>query len=176
MRGFAVIAAGLASATAVTPVQKVIQMLNDMAATGQKRMEEEQVSFAKFSTFCDNESRVKTDEIKKQNQQIESLQAEILQAETNAADLGSEIAGLNKDIDAYNSDIKAQKDERAKTHAEYQVNNKDLSESVDALARAITILKRQNFDRKQAESFLQTSNTIPDRAKALIAEIGRAHV
>jgi len=162
------ILAGLASA--VTPVQKVVQMLEDMSATGQQRMEAEQVSFAKFSTFCDNEQRVKADEIKKANQSIESLQASILKANTDADDRGAEIASLNKDISKYEADVKAQKANRVSTHKEYQAEHKDLGESVDALARAITILKRQHFDRKQAASFIQRESGIPDRAKQLIAD------
>merc|ERR1719343_198341 len=78
---------------------------------------------------------------------------------------------LNGDLDGYEADIAKQKEDRAATNKEFLVTQKDLSESVDALARAITILKRQNYDRKQAASFLQTSKEIPDRAKRLIADL-----
>ena len=66
---------------------------------------------------------------------MESLQADILKARTDAENLASDIAQLNKDIDGYNADIAAQKQERADTRAAFEVTEKDLSESVDALGR-----------------------------------------
>ena len=101
---------------------------------------------------------------------MESLQADILKAKTDAENLAADIAQLNKDIDTYNGDIAAQKKEREDTHAAFLESEKDLSESVDALGRAIQIMKRQNFDRKQAASFLQTTTMLPPRAKALVAD------
>jgi len=44
----------VATATQVTPVQKVITLLTDMAAKGDKEKQAEQVQFAAFKTFCDN--------------------------------------------------------------------------------------------------------------------------
>jgi len=163
-------AAGTVTAASVTPTQKVVQMLEDMSAKGKARMESEEVAFAKFSTFCGTESKVLKREIAEGASLMESLQADILQATTDAEDLAADIATLNKDIDGYNVEVADQKKMRAETHEEFLATEKDLSESVDALGRAIVILKRQAFDRKQAASFLQTSDMIPSRAKALISD------
>jgi len=164
-------AVGSALAAAVSPTEKVIQMLEDMSAKGKARMEDEQVAFAKFSTFCENESTSLKRQIKEGKALMESLQADILKARTDAENLASDISGLNRDIDGYNADMAAQKKEREDTRAAFVVTEKDLSESVDALARAIQILKRQNFDRKQAASFLQTTTMLPPRAKALVQDM-----
>merc|ERR1719213_1534401 len=53
--------------------------------------------------------------------------------------------------------------------ADYDVTHKDYSESIDALQRAIAVLKEQGYDRKQA-SLLQLSSMtlIPDDAKKTI--------
>jgi hypothetical protein len=49
MRTLVIAGVGSAAAVAVTPVQKVIEMLENMKATSQKRMEEEQVSERKWT-------------------------------------------------------------------------------------------------------------------------------
>lgn len=47
-------AAGSAE-VAVTPLQKVVQMLQDMAVTAKKEKQDEEVSFSAFTTWCSNE-------------------------------------------------------------------------------------------------------------------------
>jgi len=54
--------------------------------------------------------------------------------------------------------------------SDYDALNKDYSESVDALQRAIAVLKKQSHDRKQSASLAQVSalkslNLIPADAK-----------
>jgi hypothetical protein len=59
MRGFALLATGVA-ASQVTPVQKVIQMLQGMTEKGKTEKHAEQVQFAAYKQFCDdtNEEKV----------------------------------------------------------------------------------------------------------------------
>merc|ERR1712151_1209050 len=56
--------------------------------------------------------------------------------------------------------------------SDYDAMHKDYSESVDALERAIAVLKKQAYDRKQASfaqvASLQKLNLIPDEAKRTI--------
>ncbi len=42
-----------AAGSAVTPVQKVIEMMNGMLEKGKKEKHEEQVQFAAYKQFCD---------------------------------------------------------------------------------------------------------------------------
>merc|ERR1719316_2269439 len=57
--------------------------------------------------------------------------------------------------------------------ADYDAMHKDYSESVDALQRAIAVLKKQAHDRSQKSSLAQVAalknlNLIPDKAKKII--------
>merc|ERR1719446_1804370 len=45
---------GSGSAADVTPLQKVVQMLDGVLAKGKKEKHEEEVEFAKFHEWCDN--------------------------------------------------------------------------------------------------------------------------
>uniref|UniRef100_A0A7S1Q7J3 Uncharacterized protein n=1 Tax=Alexandrium catenella TaxID=2925 RepID=A0A7S1Q7J3_ALECA len=159
-------------AAAVTPVQKVIQMLEGMAAKGKKEKHEEQVQYAAYKQFCDDTSVEKTRSIKMASESIEVLKADISKAISDAAMLTKEIAGHDQDISVWTGDSKATTNVRGIEKADYDAMHKDYSESVDALQRAIAVLKKQAYDRKQS-SFAQVSalrelSLIPKDAKRAI--------
>merc|ERR1719199_278611 len=61
---------------------------------------------------------------------------------------------------------------REKEHDDFQVEHKDYSESLDALDRAIVVLKKKDFDREQASSLLQQVSLlarVPEKARRTIA-------
>ena len=89
----------------------------------------------------------------------------------HAVKLTKEIAELDEDISIWEGDIKAATNVREIEKNDYDTLHKDYSESVDALQRAIAVLKKQRGDRKQA--FIQVANLqqlslIPQEAKAAI--------
>merc|ERR1719440_665000 len=102
----ALVLVGLACAAAieqqervdVTPVQKVIQLLNGMVEKGKKEKHEEQVQFAAYKQFCDDTTVEKQRAIKEANEMIEILQADIQKYEADAAQLAEEIAKHDEDI------------------------------------------------------------------------------
>jgi len=61
---------GLNAESKVTPVQKVIQLLQGMLEKGKKMKHEEQVQFAAFKQFCDDTIVEKTNAIKEANDLI----------------------------------------------------------------------------------------------------------
>merc|ERR1719161_272686 len=106
-------------------------------------------------------------------EKIDVLKADIQKYAADAAQLTKEIAELDEDISIWNGDIKAATNVRDIEKADYDATHKDYSESVDALQRAIAVLKKQAFDRKQKASLAQVSalkdlNLIPASAKRTI--------
>jgi len=173
MKSALIITAAIAGAQAdtVTPVQKVIQLLNGMMEKGKKEKHAEQVQFAAYKQFCDDTSVEKKRDIEHAAEQIEVLKADIAKATADAAQLGKEIAGLDQDISVWNGDKKAATSVRQIEKADYDALHKDYSESVDALQRAIAVLKKQAHDRKQAlvqVAALKNIAIIPDHAKKII--------
>merc|ERR1719398_671675 len=103
---------------------------------------------------------------------IDILKADIQKYAADAELFGKEIAELDEDISIWKGDIKAATKVRQIEKADYDAMHKDYSESVDALQRAIAVLKKQAHDRKQA-SFVQVTalkslNLIPEEAKKAI--------
>jgi hypothetical protein len=92
------------------------------------------------------------------------LQADIEKYTATAEKLGQEIVVHDEDISVWTGDKEATANVRVMEKADYDKMHKDYSESVDALERAIAVLKKQSHDRKQApaeaepESFAQVSS------------------
>jgi len=163
------VATSVDSKDSSTPVQKVIELLQGMLAKGKEEKHEEQVQFAAFKQFCDDSSVEKKRAIKEANEMIASLKADIQKYTADAAKMTKEIAQHDEDISVWTGDKKAATKVRELEKADYDATHKDYSESVDALQRAIAVLKKQAHDRSQ-ESFAQVSalkglNLIPPEAK-----------
>merc|ERR1712217_548108 len=90
----------------------------------------------------------------------------------DAAMLTKEIAGHDEDIAVWNGDKKAATKVRQIEKADYDTLHKDYSESISALERAIAVLKKQAYDRKQASlvqvSALKQLSLVPEEAKRTI--------
>jgi len=158
-----------ATGNAVTPVQKVIEMMNGMLEKGKKEKHDEQVQFAAFKQFCDDTTVEKKRAIAEANEQIDVLKADIEKYTATAAKLSKEIAEHEEDISVWNGDVKAATKVREIEKADYDATHTDYSESIDALERAIAVLKKQAHDRKQAALVqLKSLKLIPNQAKQAI--------
>jgi len=158
-----------ASANAVTPVQKVIEMMNGMLEKGKKEKHGEQVQFASYKQFCDDTTVEKKRAIEEANEQIDVLKADIEKYTATAAKMTKEIAEHEEDISVWKGDSKAATKVREIEKADYDTTHTDYSESVDALERAIAVLKKQSHDRKQSSLLqLKQLKLIPDDAKRAI--------
>merc|ERR1719277_2627041 len=156
----------------VTPVQKVIQLMEGMLAKGKAEKHDEQVQFAAYKQFCDDTTVEKKRAIAEANEKIEQLKADIEKYMATAARLTKEIADHDEDISVWKGDQKAATNVRAIEKADYDAMHQDYSESVDALERAVAVLKKQAYDRKQASftqvTALQKLSLIPESAKRAI--------
>merc|ERR1719364_277724 len=157
----------------VTPVQKVIQMLNDMMAKGKAEKEDEQVRFATFTQFCKSTTTEK-------NQAIETTTAEIDDLTADIASYGEEIMTKEKEIAQHDDDIGAwtkEKEEatyaREKEHADFVVEHQDYTEYIDSVERAIESIEAGNKDvtlvqQKSVLGNVASLAKVPEAAKKVI--------
>jgi len=155
----------------VTPVQKVIDLMDGMLAKGKEEKHAEQVQFAAYKQFCDDTTVEKTRDIKEAEEHIALLTANIAKYAAHAAKLTKEIAVHDEDIAVWAGDMSAATKVRDLEKADYKALDTDYSESIDALKRAIAVLSKQAYDRPKA--LLQISNLkslslIPEHAKKAI--------
>lgn len=120
----------------VTPVQKVINMLNDMMAKGKKEKEEETVAFATYQQFCKDTRVEKTRSIAKGAETIDRLEGDIAKAEEEIQMNQKAIARHDQDIAKWSTEKSTATESRKKEHADYEVEYQDYTDSMNAAERA----------------------------------------
>jgi len=168
---------GVAEQVKGTPVQKVIEMMNEMLAKGKAEKEAETKIYNEYKEWVSDKTRETGFEIKTAKSEIEEFTAAAELADSDVADLTAKIEELDGQIGAWEADQKAATAVRDSEHAEYLKISKDYSESLDALERAISVLSSQDYDRAQAEMLLQkmskTSSAMRRVMVALLEESSR---
>eukprot|EP00928_Gymnodinium_smaydae_P052361 TRINITY_DN361_c0_g3_i1.p1 TRINITY_DN361_c0_g3~~TRINITY_DN361_c0_g3_i1.p1 ORF type:complete len:733 (-),score=244.62 TRINITY_DN361_c0_g3_i1:366-2516(-) len=155
--------------TSGAAISKVIDMLNDMSAKTQREKMDDEVAFAKFSTWCKQETAELTAEIQGNGAEIEALAASEARLRSEAKTLGDAIATLQGDVEGFEGDRKKQQAQRETDHAAFLEESQDYSESVSAVERALVVLAQQSHDRpadsaaaaallEQFESMLQNGS------------------
>jgi hypothetical protein len=142
----------------VTPVQKVIQLMKEMHAKGVTEKQDEEVAFTTFKGWCDSTATNKQKAIKEAEELMEQFEADIAAAESDVVKLTDEIAALNAEIDSKKADMASATEEREKEKALYKKTHVDYSESVEAVAKAKTVISAQAGDVPQM--LLQTAATL----------------
>jgi uncharacterized protein YoxC len=127
--------------------------------------QDEEVKFAAYKQFCEGTAAEKTSSIEDAEAEIEDLQAAIQKAESDAAVLAEDITGLDSDIAGWEEDRKEAKAMREKEAADYAATHAEYEESLDAIDRALIVLKKQSADVPQG--FMQEDEV------ALLQEVTR---
>jgi len=150
---------GMAAAIAseVSPVQKVISLMNNMAEKGKKEMTAEQEQFQSFVAFCENTTVEKRRRIEESQGTIELLTAQIEKASADSDQLGKEINGHQAVIEQSTTEKENATAVRKSEAADFAVALKDYTDSIDAMGRALDVLKEKATNRKQA-SLLQLAS------------------
>jgi len=164
---------GTSARDAVTPVQKVVQMLGGMLEKGKKAKHEEQVQFATYKQFCDATEVTVTRQIKESNEKITMLKADIQKYDTESKDLARSIQELEADAATAEGDKKAATKVRELERVEYEAAHKDYTESIDAIGKAVAVLKKQAYDRAQKDKAALLQNVmslekVPQESKRII--------
>jgi len=88
----------------------------------------------------------------------------------DVAGLGEAIGKLNDNVAKYQADVKSETAQREKDHAAFLEEEKDYSESVDALERAVAVLSRQDYDRP-ALLQLSEDDRLPAKAQSVVTAL-----
>merc|ERR1719335_636314 len=158
----------------VTPVQKVIQMLNDMLAKGQKEKEDEQVTFATFKQFCKSTATEKSQAIETTNSEIDDLKGDIAKSGEEVMTKAKEIAQHDADIAAWTTEKEEATYQREKEHADFVKEHADYTASIDSVERAVETIKAGAHDvsllqQKSALRNLVSLDKVPEASKRVIA-------
>jgi len=136
----------------VTPIGKVIDLLKEMKAKGDAAQKEEATKFAAFEQWCQDQQRIKTDEIASADASIEELNAGILKHKVSIEALSNRIQELEEDVGRWTKDTASVREIRTKEKADYDTTAQDFSETLGALDEAIAVLARRAAKVEQPES------------------------
>merc|ERR1719353_2845335 len=150
----------------VTPIQKVLTLMEEMKAKGIKAKNDEETKFSAFSQWCENTKKSKTGEIEAGNQKIEILNAGIEKSRVLISKLTDRILELEEDVGRWKKDEKSATTVRDAERADFTATVTDYTESIDAVTEAISVLKKQAYDKKQAD--LIQSSLIQVRSLKLV--------
>jgi len=155
---------------ATNPIQKVLEMLSDLQAKVIKEGKDSQKVYEEFSEWCEDSAKDLMFEIKTGKAQVAELTATIDEETATIAALTTKIDELAASIATDNADLKAATEIRAKEAADFAAEEKELSEVIDMLERAIAILEKEMsksasmLQMKRANNVAQALSIMVDAA------------
>jgi hypothetical protein len=133
---------GACTANQVSPVQKVIELLDECKAKVVKDLAAEAAVMEEYSTFCDDELKSKGYAIETAKRQIGELGATIEDSKATVLAKTDEISELGNTGAAKDAELADAQKVRAAKNAEFVAAEKELVKSVDECSRAVTALEK----------------------------------
>jgi len=156
-----------ATATQVSPVQKVIQLLDELKGKVEADLAAEEKLMEEYTSWCDEEANEKEDAITSSKRTIEDLEATIEDAKASVVTLTSDIDELTTKISSSEKELSDAKGLRNEEHGVFLASEKELVETVDGLDRAITVLKK-NLSLLQAGNYANVLGTVASSLKKVV--------
>jgi len=143
MRAVVFIIAALQAAQGndVSPVEKVVTMLEDLQTQVVVEGKAEAKTYDKFACFCKDMTAEKTDAISAGTDKSDDLSALIDQLTTDRSEADDDINDLNKKIDTLDKSMKENKEKRAGEKATFDALHAELTKGITDLTNAVNTLK-----------------------------------
>merc|ERR1719169_336353 len=164
----ALVAVSPVSASEVSPVEKVIQMLSELEAKVIGEGKDAQKTYDEYSEFCEDKSRQLGFEIKTGKAEVEELTATIEEETSASAALETKIEELSNDIKTDESDLAAATKIRDHEAAEFAAEEKELTEVISMLERATSILTREMAKSGAAMLQLKSATSITQALSVMV--------
>jgi len=161
MRCFALLvavagAALLSKADKEYPVTKVINLLKDMQSQLQTEQETDQEVFDKLACWCETNKKEKSAAVDNAQSKISELVSTIEEKTAKSAKLTTEIEAVTEEVSKNEEALNQATAIREKELGEFNAEEKDVMQSVQALGNAVTVLGRQH----SAEALMQVQRVL----------------
>merc|ERR1719169_188836 len=164
----ALVAVSPVSASEVSPVEKVIQMLSELEAKVIGEGKDAQKTYDEYSEFCEDKSRQLGFEIKTGKAEVEELTATIEEETSASAALETKIEDLSNSIKTDETDLAAATKIRNHEAAEFAAEEKELTEVLSMLERATAILTREMAKSGAAMLQLKSAKSLTDALAVMV--------
>jgi len=154
-------------ATQVSPVQKVIQLLDELKGKVESDLAAEEKLMEEYTSWCDEEANTKEDAITSSKRTIDDLGATIEDCKASVVTLTSSIDELTTKISTSEKELADATGLRDKEHEVFLGSEKELVGTVDSLDRAIAVLKK-NLSLLQSGNYANILGTVASSLKKVV--------
>jgi len=156
-----------AKADNVDPIQKVLQMLGGLETKIIGEGNDAQKVYDEFSEFCSDRSRNVGFEIKTGKGEVADLSARIENEKATQSSLSAKIEELSAAIATDTADLKAATDIRGKENSAFRGEEKEMTEVIGTLERAISIIEKE---MKGGASMMQlkSANSVAQALRVMV--------
>jgi hypothetical protein len=153
----------LHGAQLVSPIAKVITLLEDLKTSVEDEAKEEAKTYDKFACFCKDNTEEKSTAITEGQTTIDSDSATIGEKTAALAEKQTELMGLKKQIQTITLEIAEAEAQRAKEKAEYEMVIADLEKALSSMEKAIEALEASKpADLFQVRKIIRRSVALAD--------------
>jgi len=138
------------------PVTKVINLLKDMQKQLKEEMETDQEVYDKLACWCETNDKEKTEAVDIAQKRITGLVSDIEELTGKSARLTTEIKTLGEEIEKNQEALNKATAIRTKELAEFNAEEKDMMQSIQALKNAVVVLGKHH--EMPAESLAQVAS------------------
>jgi len=134
---------GCASGADTNPIAKVVAMVSDLQTKVIGQGAEAQKMYDEFAEMCEDRSRELHNEIKTGKATVGDLTATIEKASADITVFEEKIEDLAGAISEDEADLKKATEIRAKEHADFSAESKELTSTINTIARATGIVEKE---------------------------------
>jgi hypothetical protein len=160
------------AASAVSPIEKVLQLLGDLEAKIVKDGEAQQKIYEEFTDHCSDTSKELQFAIKTGKSDAERFSAAAADATAEIQGLEAKIGDLGSSVASNEQDLKQATEIRNKEHADFLEADKDAAESVSMLRRAIAIIEKEMSKTSLLQADSDAANRVAIALQSVVAAAG----
>lgn len=159
--------------SAVTPVQKVVELLKKLSDSVQQEGTEEAASYDKFACFCREQSDHKVYALKKAGVKIDNYQSAVESLGAEITKLDGEVVTLKGEVGTEESGANETAIARQAAFEKYDVVRQNLTEGVNAITNALEALRNSRDSVSQAKVLAQTEALLNRRSLGSAELLGK---
>merc|ERR1719502_1054385 len=174
--------ATLAAASATqSPVEKVVELIEELKAKIEADAVNEQKIYDKYACWCETTTARKANAIETAKTDINSLGHKTLSLKGKSATLAGEIADLAREISENEASQAKATAIREKENGDYQADKAEMEQAIGSLEKAITVLagagtKGELMQVKKDMKMLEIASGVKKAVDALPNELSPHHM
>jgi len=149
-----VVSPGAAVRAQLSPISRVVELLNGLAETAEKEGKKEEDLYESYVCWAKTVIDTKTQTNAEATTRIDELNAYIADLDAGRIELTTERVDLEKEIKDLNQDLEAMKNQRDQEHTDFLAAKDEMEKTIEALDGAIQIMAEATGDHQEGE-FLQ---------------------